>query len=51
MRFNPPIRAFYERLLGQGKHKKVALTARMHKLLVMLNAMVRDDAEWRFQET
>lgn len=51
VRFNPPIRAFYQRLLAQGKHKKVALTACMHKLLVMLNAMVRDDSEWRFQET
>jgi len=50
VRFNPPIRAFYERLLAQGKHKKVALTACMHKLIVMLNAMVRDQAEWRFQE-
>jgi transposase len=51
VRFNPPIRAFYERLLAQGKHKKVALTACMRKLIVMLNAMVRDSAEWRFQET
>jgi len=50
VRFNPPIRAFYERLLAQGKHKKVALTACMHKLIVMLNAMVRDQADWRFQE-
>lgn len=50
VRFNPPIRAFYERLLAQGKHKKVALTACMHKLIVMLNAMLRDNAEWRFQE-
>lgn len=51
VRFNPPIRAFYQRLLAQGKHKKVALTACMHKLLVMLNAMVRDQADWHFQET
>ena len=50
VRYSPPIRAFYERLIGQGKHKKVALTACMHKLLIMLNAMVRDDAQWRFQE-
>lgn len=50
VRFNPPIQAFFERLLAQGKHKKVALTACMHKLLVMLNAMVRDQADWRFQE-
>ena len=50
VRYNPPIRAFYERLLAQGKHKKVALTACMRKLIVMLNAMVRDNTEWRFQE-
>ena len=50
VRYNPPIRTFYQRLLNQGKHKKVALTACMRKLLVMLNAMARDNAEWRFQE-
>ena len=51
VRYNPPIKVFYQRLLAQGKHKKVALTACIHKLLVMLNAMVRDQADWRFQET
>ena len=51
VRFNPPLRTFYQRLLAQGKHKKVALTACMHKLIVMLNAMLRDKAAWRFQET
>lgn len=50
VRFNPPIRTFYQRLLAQGKHKKVALTACMHKLLIMLNAMVHDNTRWRFQE-
>jgi transposase len=45
-RFNPVIRAFYERLLAAGKQQKVALTACMHKLLLILNAMVRDGTPW-----
>jgi transposase len=40
-RYNPVIRAFYERLLAAGKLKKVALVACMRKLLTILNAMVR----------
>lgn len=50
VRYNPPIRAFYQRLLAQGKHKKVALTACIHKLVIMLNAMIRDQVPWRYQE-
>lgn len=45
-RCNPVIRSFYNRLLQQGKLKKVAIVACMRKLLVMLNAMVRDSAFW-----
>jgi transposase len=45
-RWNPVIRPFYQRLLAAGKKKKVALTACMRKLLVMLNAMVRDQKPW-----
>jgi transposase len=41
IRCNPTIRAFYLRLLARGKPKKVALTACMHKLLVMANAIIR----------
>jgi transposase len=44
---NPIIRAFYQRLVAAGKPKKVALTACMHKLLTILNAMVRSNAVWR----
>ena len=40
-RFNPTIAAFYRRLCAAGKPKKVALTACMHKLLTILNAIVR----------
>jgi transposase len=40
-RHNPTIRSFYLRLLHAGKPKLVALTACMHKLLLILNALVR----------
>jgi transposase len=50
-RHNPVIRAFYQRLLRAGKAKKVALTACMHKLLLILNAMVRAGTPWRRPET
>ena len=45
---NPIIKGFYRQLVDQGKHKKVALTACMRKFITMLNAMVRDDAEWAY---
>jgi transposase len=48
-RFNPTIAAFYQRWCGAGKPKKVALTAGMHKLLTILNAMVRQGAPWSLQ--
>ncbi len=46
-RFNPVIQAFYERLLQAGKAKKVALVACMHKLLTILNAMIKHQTPWR----
>lgn len=46
-RCNPVIQAFYARLLAGGKAKKVALTACMHKLLIILNAMVKHQTPWR----
>jgi len=52
IRFNPPIRAFYTRLLAAGKLKRVAAVACLRKLLVMLSAMLRTNADWdpdRFQ--
>lgn len=45
---NPIIKAFYNQLVAQGKHKKVALTACMRKFIIMLNAMVRDRCEWAY---
>jgi len=46
---NPFIRKFYQRLIQHGKEKKVALTACMRKLLVILNAMVHTNQAWRSQ--
>jgi len=46
-RFNPVIKAFYDRLCASGKPKKVALTACMHKLLVILNSMIKHRSLWR----
>lgn len=46
VRHNPVLRPFYERLLAAGKPKKVALVACMHKLLLILNAMVAHHTRW-----
>ena len=45
-RYNPVIRAFYERLESAGKSGKVAMVACVRKLLVILNAILRDGASW-----
>jgi len=47
VRHNPALRAFYLRLVAAGKAKKLALTAAIRKLLVILNAMLRDHQPWR----
>lgn len=46
VRYNPVIAAFYQRLLRAGKSKKVALIACARKLLVILNAVLRDERPW-----
>ena len=50
-RHNPVIKAFYQKLLAAGKVKKVALVACMRKLLVILNAMIKNNTPWRKMET
>lgn len=44
--YNPLIKAFYQRLKATGKPSKVALVACMRKLIVILNAMVRNKVPW-----
>jgi transposase len=46
-RRNPVIAAFYRHLRSAGKPAKVALTACMRKLLVILNAILRDKRPWQ----
>ena len=45
-RYNPTIREMYVRLCGAGKAKKVALVACMHKLLTIMNAMLKHHTVW-----
>ena len=45
-RWNPVIRDFYQRLQAAGKPKKLALTACMRKLLVILNCLVKTGEHW-----
>lgn len=49
-RFNPVLKNFYTRLRAAGKPPKVAFVAVAHKLLVILNAMVREQTTWQHQE-
>ena len=50
VRYNPVLKAFYERLRATGKAAKVALTACMRKLLTILNAMVKHQTPWQPRE-
>jgi transposase len=49
-RFHPPSKALYQRRLAAGKRTKVALTACRHKLVTILNAMLKPRKAWQAQE-
>ena len=46
LRYNPSIKSFYDRLIDAGKPPKLALTACMRKILVTLNAMMKNRSYW-----
>jgi len=46
IRFNPDIKQFHARLRAAGKKPKVAIVACMRKMLVILNAMLRNGTTW-----
>ena len=46
VRFDPTIKAFYERLRAAGKPPKVALVACMRKILSILNAVIKSNTAW-----
>lgn len=48
-RFNPVIKQHYQNLCGKGKRKKVALIACARKLLIILNAIVRNNRTWQIK--
>ncbi|WP_026381236.1 IS110 family RNA-guided transposase [Afifella pfennigii] len=45
-RYNAPLRKIYLALYKGGKPWKVAITAVMRKLIVLANALIRDDRKW-----
>jgi len=47
IRCNPVLRVFYQRLIARGKAKMVALVGVARKIIVMLNAMLRDKKQWQ----
>jgi transposase len=46
-RYTPLLQPFYRRLVGGGKSKKLAYIACARKLLVILNAPLRDNTRWK----
>jgi transposase len=46
-RFNPDLKAVYDRLRAKGKPAKVALVAVMRKLVILANVLLRDDRTWQ----
>jgi transposase len=46
-RYNPTLKAFRDRLIGNGKPKLVATIATARKLLTILNAIIRDQKPWQ----
>jgi len=47
VRFNPDMKATYDRLLAQGKERRSALGAVMRKLLVLMRAVLIADRAWQ----
>lgn len=45
-RYNAPLREKYQQLIADGKAAKIALTAIMRKLIVLANALLRDNRKW-----
>lgn len=46
-RFNPKIRAFFEKLVTNGKPRKIALIACMRKLIVLANKLISKKQHWQ----
>lgn len=49
IRFNPPLKAQYEAMMAAGKPAKLAIVATMRRLLVLANALLRDNRRWTLE--
>jgi len=49
IRFNPPLKAKYQALRAAGKPAKVAIVAIMRKLVIIANALLRDNRKWTLE--
>ena len=47
VRYNPVLKAYYDRLVSRGKCKMVALVAAMRKLICILNTMIKKNQNWQ----
>ena len=47
VRFNDDLHAVYSHLLKAGKAKKVAITAVMRRIIVLANALLREERDWQ----
>lgn len=45
-RCNPSIKPFYDKLVKKGKAKKLALTAVMRKISIIINSIIKDNRPW-----
>jgi len=50
-RFNQDMKRKYDQLIDKGKPPKVALTAVMRKLVILANALLRDQRKWQPNQT
>lgn len=49
IRHNKQIREFYQSLCSKGKAKKIAIVACMHKILIIMNAMIKNNKSWQYE--
>ena len=47
IRFNPRMKKIYDKLLAKGKLKKVAIVAVMRKMIIIMNAIIKNGTPWQ----
>ena len=49
IRYNPIIKRFFESLVAKGKKRKIALIACMHKMIIILNSIIKNKTMWTYE--